>query len=131
MSDDVVNRPHWYTAHPSGVECIEICRELGFDLGNAFKYVWRHEHKDGVVALKKARWYLKDAHGREAPRALINVSEVMYKVLIFEVNTLKGETLYNIFKAAMNEGHERDSWIEEATYSLREMINGYADTAPR
>ena len=56
---DNVNHPPHYTAHPSGVECIEIAEHYGFCIGNALKYLWRAGLKgDAVEDLKKARWYL-------------------------------------------------------------------------
>ena len=56
----VSNPPH-YTAHPSGVECIEITRHMGFNLGNAIKYIWRCDLKDDAIEdLKKALWYIQD-----------------------------------------------------------------------
>lgn len=33
---------------------------MGFNDGNAVKYLWRWRHKGGVEDLKKARWYLDD-----------------------------------------------------------------------
>lgn len=56
-----VNHPKHYNAHPSGVECIEIVRHMGFNLGNVIKYCWRADFKDVAIEdLKKALWYLKD-----------------------------------------------------------------------
>lgn len=62
---DNVNHPSHY-ASGCGFECFEMMRlvfstdELeGFCLGNAFKYIWRHEHKGGTEDLLKARWYLE------------------------------------------------------------------------
>lgn len=58
---DAVNHPPHYTQHPSGVECIEITRHMGFNLGNAVKYVWRADLKlDAIQDLEKAVWYLQD-----------------------------------------------------------------------
>lgn len=60
MSDAVEHPPH-YNRHPSGVECIEIARHMGFNLGNALKYVWRAGLKgDAVEDLRKARFYIDD-----------------------------------------------------------------------
>ena len=57
--EDLVNHPKHYTAHPSGVECIQITEHMGFCLGNAMKYIWRADLKgDAIEDLKKARWYL-------------------------------------------------------------------------
>lgn len=56
---DPVDHPAHYTAHPSGVECIQITEHMGFCLGNAVKYIWRAGEKGNVVEdLRKARWYL-------------------------------------------------------------------------
>lgn len=66
MSDsdeDVVNHPKHYTSHPSGVECIEITRHMGFNLGNAVKYLWRAgiKNEDATIEdLEKAIWYIRD-----------------------------------------------------------------------
>ena len=59
MSNDAVNHPKHYTQHPSGVECIEITEHMGFTLGNAMKYIWRADFKNGVEDLKKAKWYIE------------------------------------------------------------------------
>lgn len=40
-------------------ECIEFAQYLNFNLGNAFKYIWRHKEKGGREDLEKAMWYLK------------------------------------------------------------------------
>jgi len=56
---DPVNHPPHYTSHPSGVECIQITEHMGFNLGNALKYIWRSDLKaDAIQDLEKARWYL-------------------------------------------------------------------------
>ena len=59
---DPVSRPRHYTAHPSGVEAIEITRHMNFNLGNAIKYVWRAGLKteDAVQDLRKAVFYIED-----------------------------------------------------------------------
>lgn len=57
---DNVNKPAHYTGHPSGVECIQITEHMGFNLGNALKYLWRCDLKhDAIEALEKARWYIE------------------------------------------------------------------------
>ena len=47
-----VDHPAHYNLHPSGVECIEIVRHMGFNLGNAVKYIWRDGIKDTEVPLQ-------------------------------------------------------------------------------
>ena len=55
---DNVNHPQHYTSHPSGVECIQITEHCSFTVGNAIKYLWRADLKNGVEDLKKAAWYI-------------------------------------------------------------------------
>lgn len=68
-SNDNVNHPSHYTSDPSGIECIEITRHRDFDIGNAFKYLWRaglkkdqsiDDKKKEIEDLKKAIWYIND-----------------------------------------------------------------------
>lgn len=57
--NDAVNHPKHYTSHPSGIECIQITEHMGFNLGNAVKYIWRADLKaDAIEDLKKAAWYI-------------------------------------------------------------------------
>ena len=66
-SDPVAHPPH-YTSHPSGIECIQVTEHMGFNLGNALKYIWRCDLKqDAIEDLKKARWYIdREIAKREA-----------------------------------------------------------------
>ena len=63
MSDskeDTVNHPAHYTNHPSGVECIQITEHMGFNLGNAVKYIWRADLKGKAIEdLEKAEFYIR------------------------------------------------------------------------
>ena len=58
-NDDPVNHPPHYNAHPSGIECIQITEHMNFCLGNAVKYIWRADMKNGIEDLQKAVWYLQ------------------------------------------------------------------------
>jgi len=58
MMTDNVNHPKHYTNHPSGVECITVTEHMSFCLGNAIKYLWRADLKNGIEDLEKARWYI-------------------------------------------------------------------------
>ncbi|UYA63275.1 DUF3310 domain-containing protein [Neisseria gonorrhoeae] len=40
-------------------ECIGFAQYLNFNLGNAFKYIWRHKEKGGREDLEKALRYLE------------------------------------------------------------------------
>lgn len=68
-TEDLVNHPSHYTSDPSGVECIQITRHRNFNIGNAFKYLWRNGLKDSaaksarekqVEDLRKAIFYIED-----------------------------------------------------------------------
>ncbi len=64
---DQVNHPSHYTTDPSGVECLEITRHRNFNVGNAFKYLWRAGLKDEsktIQDLEKAIFYIKDEINR-------------------------------------------------------------------
>lgn len=60
---DQVNHPPHYISDPSGVECIQITRHRNFNIGNAFKYLWRAGLKDEsktIQDLEKAIFYIQD-----------------------------------------------------------------------
>lgn len=66
---DQVNHPSHYVSHPSGIECIQVTEHMGFNLGNAIKYVWRADLKnDAIEDLRKAAWYIdREIRKRERP----------------------------------------------------------------
>ena len=66
MSDsDIVNHPKHYTQ--GKIECIDAIESAVSELSgldavctaNVIKYVWRWKHKNGVIDLRKAQWYLE------------------------------------------------------------------------
>jgi hypothetical protein len=68
---DIVNQPPHYTEHPSGIECIQVTEHMGFNLGNAIKYIWRCDLKqDAIEDLKKAKWYIDREINRRAKHNL-------------------------------------------------------------
>ena len=71
MIHDPVNHPKHYTEHPSGVECIQITEHMGFNLGNAVKYIWRADLKgNSIQDLEKAVWYVqREIQLRTSPAA--------------------------------------------------------------
>lgn len=93
MSHDPVNHPSHYTSHPSGVECIQITRHLPFDVGNAVKYVWRADMKNGLEDLRKAEFYLTDHLGEFGDKfyPLEIASDILRKVTAAEA-ALHGPT---------------------------------------
>lgn len=43
--------------HPSGIDCWQIVKNLGFVMGSIIKYVWRYDKKNGIEDLKTALDY--------------------------------------------------------------------------
>lgn len=61
---EAVDHPAHYQA--GKIEAIDVMEALfgreavkGFCICNAFKYVWRHEAKNGMEDIRKADWYLR------------------------------------------------------------------------
>lgn len=63
---DPVNHPKHYNAHPAGIECVTVAEHMGFNIGNAIKYLWRAGLKteNPIEDLEKARWYIEREIGR-------------------------------------------------------------------
>lgn len=62
---DPVQRAAHYNSHPSQVEAIDLVEEMGFNLGNAWKYLHRADEKGATLQdLNKSLWYVR----REARR---------------------------------------------------------------
>lgn len=64
---DNINHPVHYTSSKAEcpscerrIECIDVTRHMGFNVGNAVKYLWRYELKNGLEDLMKAQWYIND-----------------------------------------------------------------------
>ena len=67
---DNVNHPQHYKQGP--FECINLTELYDFCLGNAIKYVWRHQSKcHALEDLAKAKWYVE----REAKRLNSTICE--------------------------------------------------------
>lgn len=76
---DIVDHPKHYTSSPAKcskcgerIECIDVVEHLGFNIGNAAKYLWRADHKGNPLEdLQKAAWYIAreiDKRMRAEPR---------------------------------------------------------------
>lgn len=59
MKYDPVTKPRHYLQHPSGIEPIILCEKMNFNVGNAFKYLYRCDLKGNTLQdLSKAKWYI-------------------------------------------------------------------------
>ena len=75
--NDNIKHPKHYTSHPSGIECIQITRHMGFNLGNAIKYIWRADLKnDALEDLEKAIWYLIDEIQKRKSEAVSDEKDI-------------------------------------------------------
>lgn len=62
---DMVNHPQHY--NQGGIECIDAIKAAtvgktgieAFCVGNAIKYLWRYEEKNGLQDVEKAKWYIE------------------------------------------------------------------------
>lgn len=79
MSDNVNHHSHYETGkyelidvmiETQGIEAVK-----NFCICNAFKYLYRHENKNGVEDIRKAKWYLDkylELVNFEATKDLVN-----------------------------------------------------------
>lgn len=78
---DPVNPPDPAVAHPAhynngAIECIDAIAEAvrglpamdAVCIGNAIKYLWRHDMKGGIQDLEKAKWYIDRTIAERAKR---------------------------------------------------------------
>lgn len=60
---DPINPSHYTDGSIECIEAIEASMGVyafkGFLRGNCMKYLWRHEHKNGLEDLRKCKWYLE------------------------------------------------------------------------
>lgn len=64
MSDNVNNPKHY---NQGGIECIDAIKAAtvgktgieAFCVGNAIKYLWRYEEKNGLEDACKSAWYVE------------------------------------------------------------------------
>lgn len=89
--NDPVNHPSHYTDGPNlgRLECLDITRWLPFDLGNAFKYVWRAGKKNPekmVEDLEKAKFYLLDWKELQAWQGTLYHGRASAEMMLFKAD---------------------------------------------
>lgn len=77
LTNDPVEPNHYKSKK---YQCIEFSRHMPFNLGNAFKYVWRYTDKNGIEDLDKAAWYIRDYLANNKLKDVISGEE--YTVLM-------------------------------------------------
>lgn len=119
-----VDHPQHYNSHPSGIEAIEIVQYMGFCLGNAFKYVYRYQHKNGIEDLKKAIWYLKHQQTvilKQHIAATHTATSDYHKILSEEPNKEIAQVLEIIWNVSFND--HKKSELQEAAEILEKFID--------
>lgn len=89
------------------MECIDVVAHMGFNLGNAMKYVWRAGLKDPTKKredLEKAIWYVK--RERDFPASSVSfrrtppeVTALMLEAVRAEKDTQRADAMLLIFYA--------------------------------
>lgn len=118
-----INHPQHYNSHPSGVEAIDIVQYMGFCLGNAFKYVYRYQHKNGTEDLKKAIWYLRHQQTvilKQHIAVTHTTTSDYHKIISAEPNKDIARVLEIIWDVSFNDHYKKE--LEEAAKILENFI---------
>lgn len=117
MTDNI--NPKHYRQHAH--ECIEFTMHMNFNLGNAFKYIWRHKEKNGREDLEKAVWYLERQRD-DAPKfkKLKNkrYSELFDKLCLIDFDMDTHSALGAILYAAVDCTEDDISWAIDCVKDL-------------
>lgn len=111
VKEDVVNHPKHYKKGSQGLECIESMEKAfsedgyrGFLKLNAYKYVYRHESKNGLEDLNKAEFYLNKLFDAQVDDEYKKQREILYTIVLNVhknknyKDVIKGMVLENIIK---------------------------------
>lgn len=120
MRNDNVNHPSHYTSGP--FECIELTSRYPFLGGNAIKYVYRWQDKNGLEDLRKALWYLNRAKA-ESPYEPIGLYPLDSLVPPYGHFHIDDESVHMLRKLA------RLNW-QKCEDSGRAWPNSLATTSP-
>lgn len=114
MTDNI--NPNHYKKNGVTLEPIVLCRELSFNLGNAFKYIIRYKDKNGIEDLKKACWYLRDILDHEVEKEISDYgcsllalwmtysdNDIIHKLERSRVETTIAYNLLDIIKVKIDE----------------------------
>ena len=120
-----------YNNHPSGIEAIEICRYMSFNMGNCMKYLFRLQEKEGpYLNSQKCRWYVLDEEKERQPlsrmknpEGCVIVRKSMRSVLAGEPDALVAQCMRYVYLADMtHDGY----FFGKAHDHLNELVSRYA-----
>jgi uncharacterized protein DUF3310 len=114
---EMVDHPPHYTGHPhpSGVECVQIAELLGFNLGNAAKYLWRAGKKGPEDEdVQKALWYLRRSRQNFRPGdAWLICDHPVFEDLAKRILAAEGDTrLRAMLRYLLHDGFSRTGIAE-------------------
>ena len=99
--NDNINPEHY----KGRIKCIVIAEWLGFNLGNAFKYLFRFQGKNGKEDLNKAIWYLKNEikfYNVNKKMSVVEFSASEYNTAFNTVNEIGAGLPETIARAMIN-----------------------------
>ena len=114
--DDAINPAHYRGLFETrDIQCIAVTRQLDFDLGCWFKYIYRLGNKDDAKQdFDKARWYMEDwfrSHPPVDPVLSMSVSHFIYK----------DTTIMPIRNPFAEKARIAFSFIKEPSYNDKEL----------
>lgn len=109
-----------YNSHPSGIECILIIRGMNFDIGSAFKYVFRRQEKEFERSLKSALYYLKDQMEHRLQAVLDTGCVALIQKVIEAEENESARSFYQAVWAYCNFPHDRH--MLEAIKAVENLI---------
>ena len=121
MKQDNVNHPKHYEAlfFMKELECIDLTSLMSFNVGNAFKYVWRYGLKgDSEKAkedLNKAIWYLNQFYDPSEDCTNHNMLMMIWRFVLppADIDSIRYRK-YNILTAIIEGNyHTARVWIEK------------------
>jgi hypothetical protein len=97
-----INHPKHYNLHPSKVECIDVVEHMYFNIGNAFKYIyrgWNQLKTNTNHDLEKSIWYLNREIACTKDHTLkSHESKTINKLLDIIIDSEPDDQLKSIFK---------------------------------
>lgn len=122
MTDMVNHPPHYSAVEGIPFECIVLSRQFTFDVGNAIKYMWRTDRKNGREDVEKAQWYIKDAIANDDPihtdlrsRVIDQTNQLLDVVARAQKTSARSWFFYSLYRGSLDEALEAlndllDTW---------------------
>jgi len=122
---DQVNKPKHYNVHPSGVECLDVNKHMGYSVGNAYKYLFRNEekHSDPFLDLRKALQYIRiEIAHREEKEALDKITAKAVRVSEASPK-YQGDALFELWLAELEDGRSGIPHLQKAAVIVEKELD--------